>query len=73
MKFKLNYFAPTPILFRKIGDSLLAAGTTGATFAYSNENHTIAAILMIISVIGKFMTNMVSCVENTNTENNDTK
>lgn len=72
MKFKLNYFAPTPLLFRKIGDSLLAAGTTGATFAYANESHAVAEILMILAVIGKFMTNMVSC-ENINQKDNDTK
>lgn len=73
MNIKLNYFAPTPLVWRKIGDSMLAAGTTGATFAYANESHTVAEALMIIAVIGKFMTNMVSVPDVKNTVDNDVK
>ena len=52
-----GYFAPTPVLFRKIGDSLLGASQFAAGYAVVAENKEVAITFMIIGVIGKAMTN----------------
>lgn len=56
-----NYFKPTPKKLRKIGDALLALSTAfmGYEILFAN-NPTLATIIMILGVAGKFLTNFFS-------------
>ena len=56
MKMK-SYYKPTPAKWRKLGDALLAAATTGATFAIANDHQWVGLTLMLVGSIGKFLTN----------------
>ena len=52
-----GYYAPTPKLFRKIGDTLMVlAGTLSGASIYA-ENKTMAMICLAISILGKIVTN----------------
>ena len=51
-----NYWKPTPVFWRKVGDSLLAAGTLAGTLAIA-ENKWVGIGIFIACVIGKFITN----------------
>lgn len=55
-----NYYAPTPKWARKLGDALLAAGTTIATYAVTTNNHTLALVAMWVGVGGKVLSNVFS-------------
>jgi len=58
MKFGLkSYFEPTPKRLRVLGDSLAAAGTFGASVAILNGHPMAGTIIMIVSVVGKFISN----------------
>lgn len=58
MKFGWShYFAPTPKRLRVLGDSLAAAGTFGATIVILNGHPIAGTIIMVIGVIGKFISN----------------
>jgi len=58
MKFGLkSYFKPTPKRLRVFGDSLAAAGTFGASVAILNGHPMAGTIIMIVSVVGKFISN----------------
>jgi hypothetical protein len=58
MKFGFkNYFEPTPKRLRVFGDSLAAAGTFGATIVVLNGHPVAGTVIMIIGVIGKFISN----------------
>lgn len=52
-----NYFSPTPKRMRVLGDSLAAAGTFGAGIAVLNGHPVAGTTIMIVSVIGKFISN----------------
>lgn len=52
-----HYFSPTPKRLRVFGDSLAAAGTFGAGVAVLNGHPIAGTIIMIISVLGKFISN----------------
>jgi len=52
-----HYFSPTPKRMRVLGDSLAAAGTFGAGIAVLNGHPVAGTTIMIISVIGKFISN----------------
>jgi hypothetical protein len=52
-----NYWKPTPIFWRKIGDSLLAVGTLAGTIAISEDYKWIGLGLIFCSIVGKFLTN----------------
>lgn len=52
-----HYFAPTPKRMRVLGDSLAAAGTFGASIAILNGHPVVGTTIMIISVVGKFISN----------------
>lgn len=57
-KFHIKgYFAPTPVLFRKIGDALLGASQFAAGYGVVSENKELAITFMILGVVGKAMTN----------------
>jgi hypothetical protein len=53
-----NYWAPTPMKMRKLGDALLGASTTITGFAIANDNHYIAYTALICGVLGKVITNL---------------
>ena len=52
-----GYYEPTPKLFRKVGDSLMIAGSMISGAAIYNDNDIVAMICLYVGVFGKFMTN----------------
>lgn len=52
-----HYFSPTPKRLRVFGDSLAAAGTFGAGIAVLNGHPIAGTIIMVVAVIGKFISN----------------
>ena len=52
-----GYYQPTPTRWRKIGDSILFAGTTMTGYGIINESHTFALVSLAMTVIGKTLTN----------------
>jgi hypothetical protein len=56
MKFK-HYWKPTPVFWRKVGDSLLAASSFITTYALFSEMKWVAFTSLGIGVAGKFLTN----------------
>lgn len=61
MKFGLkSYFQPTPKRLRVFGDSLAAAGTLGASIAVLNGHPIAGTTIMVVAVIGKFISNFFS-------------
>ena len=52
-----HYFAPTPKRIRVLGDSLAAAGTFGASIAVLNGHPIAGTIIMIVGIVGKFISN----------------
>jgi len=58
MKFSWkSYFKPTPKRLRVFGDSLAAAGTLGASIAVLNGHPIAGTTIMVVAVIGKFISN----------------
>ena len=59
--FKLkSYFAPTPKLFRMIGDTLLSLGSLMTGYQILCDEKTLALISLTLTILGKFMTNLAS-------------
>ena len=52
-----HYFEPTPKTVRMLGDSLAAAGTFGASIVILNGDPKIGTIIMVIAIVGKFISN----------------
>lgn len=52
-----SYWSPTPKLFRKIGDSILASLTIVSASAIIADDKKIAIIALIAGVLAKFMSN----------------
>jgi len=52
-----HYFKPTPKRLRVFGDSLAAAGTLGASIAVLNGHPIVGTVIMIVAVVGKFISN----------------
>jgi hypothetical protein len=52
-----HYFSPTPKRLRVLGDSLAAAGTFGATIVILNGHPIAGTIIMVVGVVGKFISN----------------
>lgn len=52
-----RYFSPTPIFWRKIGDSLLGVSTFITGLAITSDYKEIAIVSLIIGSVGKFLTN----------------
>jgi Ni,Fe-hydrogenase I cytochrome b subunit len=52
-----NYYKPTPIKWRKLGDALLAVSVTITGFAMYENVQWVALTALITGVIGKFLTN----------------
>jgi hypothetical protein len=55
-----NYFAPTPKLFRMIGDTLLSLGSLMTGYQILCDEKTLALISLTLTILGKFMTNLAS-------------
>ena len=61
MKFGWKeYFRPTPKRLRVLGDSLAAAGTLGASIAVLNGHPVAGTTIMVVAVVGKFVSNFFS-------------
>ena len=52
-----HYFKPTPKRLRVFGDSLAAAGTLGASIAVLNGHPIVGTVIMVVAVVGKFISN----------------
>ena len=69
MNLKKRYWAPTPKKWRKIGDALLAM----ALYAQSQEiimgNSRMMQTIVIIGLVGKFLTNFFAEDETPNPSN----
>ncbi len=61
MKNILNdYYKPTPLRMRKIGDALLGASMTMSTYAIMNNYPKVGVVIMVIGGLGKFISNLWS-------------
>jgi|688.fasta_scaffold12328_20 hypothetical protein len=74
MNFIKNYYAPTPVFWRKIGDTILLAGTTLSSYVMMQyeqfqtlypqaDLQTIVTASFVLTVIGKCITNFFSVSE----------
>ena len=52
-----HYFSPTPKRLRVLGDSLAGAGTFGATIVILNGHPIAGTVIMVVGVVGKFISN----------------
>jgi hypothetical protein len=52
-----HYAKPTPKRWRQLGDALLTVGTTITGFAIYEDSKLVAISALIITVVGKFLTN----------------
>ncbi len=59
-KLHSRYARTTPIIARKIGDSLLLVGSTITTYAILEGDKTFAIISLICTVLGKIITNFTT-------------
>lgn len=57
-----HYFKPTPKRLRLLGDSLAVAGTFGASIAILNGHPIVGTTIMVVAVIGKFISNFFTDV-----------
>ena len=57
-KFDIKgYFAPTPVLFRKIGDALLGSAQFITGYSIIMDEKWLAFTCVILGTVGKAMTN----------------
>jgi hypothetical protein len=56
-KMLKDYYKPTPVKWRKLGDALLAVSVTITGFTMYQNVQWVALIALITGVIGKFLTN----------------
>ena len=61
-----HYFSPTPKRLRVLGDSLAAAGTFGATIVILNGHPIAGTVIMVVGVVGKFISNFFTDEPSTN-------
>lgn len=55
-----KYWAPTPKFYRALGDTLLALGSIVASYGILEGSTTWSVIVLVASVIGKFLTNFAT-------------
>lgn len=56
--FKLsNWKKPTPLVFKRVGNSLLAASTFVAGYSFYNSHEYIGVIGLLIGIVGTVLTN----------------
>ena len=59
-KLSEKYWSSTPKIYRAIGDTLLALGSIAAGYNILEGNQTWAIIVLVASVLGKFLTNFAT-------------
>lgn len=59
MKLK-NYYKPTPVFWRKIGDCLLSVSLFVTGSGILLDKNWVAIPALVIGVVGKFLTNFFS-------------
>ena len=52
-----HYWKPTPIFWRKIGDSMLVVGALSGTLAIAEDMKWLSISLVVCTLLGKFLTN----------------
>ncbi len=52
-----NFYKPTPIKYRKIGDAILAASTAMTFVGIQSDDKFIMYTFLLLGIVGKFMTN----------------
>jgi hypothetical protein len=57
-QFHKRYTNSTPVLWRKIGDTLLLVGSTITTYAILEGDKVFAVISLVCTVLGKIITNL---------------
>ena len=58
MKFGFKqYFNPTPKKLRVLGDTLVALGTAAGSWTIVDGNPQAGTIIVVLSVVGKFLSN----------------
>ena len=55
-----EYYKPTPLNMRRLGDGLLAFSLTMSGASVISENKTLAIIMIVVAGVGKFITNFFS-------------
>jgi hypothetical protein len=53
-----NYWAPTPIKMRKLGDALLTISSTITGYSIATDHKILAYTALICGVLGKVITNL---------------
>lgn len=57
-KLKKNYYKPTPVKWRKLGDTLLAIGLVLTSYSITEDlNKWVQLSSLVFTVLGKFLTN----------------
>lgn len=65
-----GYYTPTPMLFRKLGDALLGVSAMVQTYAIVEEIKWLAITFLFIGVVGKFLSNFFTEIEQKRGSNN---
>lgn len=55
-----KYTLPTPEKWRKIGDSLMIVGGSLTAYMIERDDHTMAKIALVCTILGKVITNFAS-------------
>lgn len=55
-----KYSMPTPAKWRKIGDSLMIIGGSITAYMIERDDHTMAKVALICTILGKVITNFAS-------------
>jgi len=66
------YFRPTPKRLRVFGDSLAAAGAFGAGIFVMNGHPIVGTVVMVVAIIGKFISNFFAEEDDDNEPETDT-
>jgi hypothetical protein len=53
-----QFYAPTPVKWRKIGDALLGVSTMITGLSIAEDYKWVAIVSLALGVIGKFLTNL---------------
>jgi len=59
-RLKKRYNSPTPKIFKKLGDSLLASSTLVASYSMFAGFEWVAIVAVACGVLGKFLTNFTT-------------
>lgn len=58
MKLAKDYYLPTPIFWRKVGDALLACSTLITSYSIMEDYKWVAIASLLSGVVGKFLSNL---------------